>query len=72
MKKTIIKAGTIDATGLKKVGKGALIAGTGAILTYLTANIGNIDFGSWTPIVVAGYGILANFVNKWLTAYESK
>jgi hypothetical protein len=71
-KKTIITAGKLDVAGMKKVGKGALIAGAGAILSYLTANIANLDFGSWTPVIVAGYGILANFAHKWLTHYESK
>lgn len=67
-----IESGKIDLQGLKKVGKGALIAGSGAALTYLTQNIGNIDFGQWTPIVVAGLGIVVNLLRKFLLSYESE
>lgn len=45
---------------LIKIGKGALIALGGAILTYAASIVGNIDFGAATPIVVALAGILIN------------
>ena len=53
---------------LIKVGKGALIAGTGVACTYILENVGNINFGDFTPIVVGFISILTNtllkFVNK--------
>jgi hypothetical protein len=59
----------IDVVGLKKVGKGALIAGAGAVLTYLVEAVPGIDFGSYTPLVVAVLGILVNFGRKFLMEY---
>lgn len=56
----------ISKEDLLKVGKGALIAGSGAILTYLTSAITTIDFGSYTPMIVAGFSILVNFLRKYI------
>jgi hypothetical protein len=71
-KTTTVAVGKIDLEGMKKVGKGALIAGAGAILTYLVSAIPGVDFGAYTPIVVAMFGIGVNFLRKLLTTYESK
>jgi hypothetical protein len=51
---------------LTKIGKGALIAGTGALLTFALEAVPNIDFGSNTAIVVAGISIVINFLLKML------
>lgn len=60
----------ISKTDLVKVGKGALIAGAGAVLTYLTSAITTLDFGEYTPLVVAGFGILVNFLRKLIPRTE--
>jgi hypothetical protein len=49
-----------------KVGKGALIAVLGALLTYISSEITSVNFGELTPIVVAGWSILANLGRKWI------
>jgi hypothetical protein len=51
---------------LLKIGKGAIIAGTGALCTSILQNIGSIDFGQWTPLVVAGISILTNTLLKFV------
>lgn len=51
----------------KKIGMWALVAVIGTLLTYLTDLIPNIDFGVYTPIVVAGFSIIANVVRKWIS-----
>lgn len=51
----------------KKIGMGALVAVVWTLLTYVTELIPSIDFWTWTPIVVAGFSILANIVRKWAT-----
>jgi len=56
---------TVD--DFKKLGTGLGIALLGAGLTYLTEQIPNIDFGQWTPIVVAFWSVVVNTVRKWLT-----
>jgi hypothetical protein len=57
----------LTKTDLTKVGKGVLVAIVGAALTYLTEWAANTDFGSYTPVIVAGLSILANIVRKWST-----
>jgi len=51
---------------LVKIGKGALIAGTGVACTYILENIGNINFGDWTPIAVGIISILTNTILKFV------
>ncbi len=46
-------------TGIK-IGRGALIAGGGSVITYLLEQLPNIDFDDWTPIVVSVGSILLN------------
>lgn len=48
------------------IGKGALIAGLGAILTYLTAELANLDFGELTPLVVMVWSIAVNAIRKFI------
>lgn len=47
-----------------KVGKGLLIAMTGAGLTYLGEFVSGTDFGDLTPLIVAGFSVLVNYVRK--------
>ena len=61
---------SIDSVGLKKVGKGALIAGAGAALTYLLEALPGIQFGEYTPIVVGISSIVINFLRKWMLSYK--
>lgn len=49
-----------------KVGKGALIAVGGALLTYAAQFISDTDFGQWTPVVVSLGGILINMGREYL------
>lgn len=63
----IQKKYSFDSITLKKIGRGALIAGTGAIALYILGALGAIDFGSTiTPIVAALIPILVNIVREWL------
>lgn len=56
----------LNKTDLTKIGTGAMIAGVGAVLTYLVEVLPNIELGDYSPIVVALFSILANAVRKWL------
>lgn len=69
MKKTS-PSKSIDLKGMKKVGKGALIAGGAVLLTYLLENMGSIDFGQYTAVAVGIASILINFARKYLLSYE--
>ena len=57
---------TLNKEDLKSIGKGLLIACGGAALTYLTDAISAIDFGIYTPAVVAFWSVVVNIVRKWL------
>jgi hypothetical protein len=50
----------------KKIGRGALIALGGALLMYVSELIPNVDWGQWTPLVVAMGGVLVNLGWKLL------
>lgn len=50
----------------KKIATGLGIAVAGAVLTYGAETIPNIDFGNYTPVVVALFSVFANAVRKWL------
>lgn len=54
-----------------KIGHGALIAMGGVLLTYLAEVIPNVDFGDWTPVVVALCSVLVNVGRKFLTVTNS-
>lgn len=62
----------LDKAGLQKIGTGALVALGGAMLTYWQQTYTTIDFGAYTPIVVAVNGIVINIVRKWLTDYTAQ
>jgi hypothetical protein len=54
----------------KKLGKGLLIACGGAGLTYLGGAVTGLDFGTATPMIVAGLSFGINFLRKFLTVTE--
>jgi hypothetical protein len=53
----------------KRILLGAGIAVAGALLTYLTSVVTGMDFGQYTPMVVAIWAVLANTARKFLTDY---
>ena len=60
----MFKLNTIDR---KKVGKWAIIAMLGALLTYFEAWIITVDFWQFTPVVMLFNSVLVNFLNKLMT-----
>jgi len=60
----------LDGIDWKKLAKGAGIALAGALLTYISAWLTGQDFGTATPVIVAGFSLLANFVRKLFTTTE--
>ena len=56
---------SFDKTTLIKIGKGALIAGGGALAVYLLQALSLMDFGQSTPIVVAFCSILINVIKEY-------
>jgi len=57
----------LNKADLKKIGKGAVIALLGAILTYGSDIILNIDFGNYAVLVTAIWSILVNVGWKWIS-----
>jgi len=58
---------SLNKEDLRRVAVGAGVAASGAVLTYLSDAIPSVDWGVWTPIIVAGFSILSNLVRKWMT-----
>lgn len=50
-----------------KVGKGALVAGAGAVMTYLATWASGQDFGAATPVIMAALSVVANIIRKYAT-----
>lgn len=63
---------SLNSNDLGKIGKGAVVVMLGAILTYLSSIIPNIDFGVWTPVVVAGWTVVVDILRRYLTDYTSQ
>lgn len=62
---------SLDTTDWKKIGKGALIALGGALLTYVASILSLIDIGStWTPILVGMLGVLINAGWKFIENHQ--
>jgi len=57
----------LNKTDWKSIGRGALIAIAGVLLTYGSEVITQIDFGNYTPIVVAFWSVVANVGKKFLS-----
>lgn len=71
MKLGAVKKLNLDISSWWSVVKGAGIAAIGAGLTYLTSNLSGMDFGSATPMIVAGLSIFANYVRKLIFPNEN-
>lgn len=51
---------------LKSIFVGLGIATSGAAVTYLSEVVTEINWGDWTPAVVALASVLVNVARKWL------
>lgn len=59
---------SLNTLDWKKIGKWALIAIWWALFTYFESWIIQIDFGVYTPVIMAVNSILVNAVNKFLAS----
>lgn len=57
---------TLNKEDGRKILTGAIVALSGALLTYFSQIVTQIDFGVWTPTVVAIASILVNAGRKFL------
>jgi hypothetical protein len=55
---------TLNQEDVIKILAGAGIALGGALVTYLTEIVGQIDLGQWTPVFVAVMSIAINALRK--------
>ena len=55
-----------DSVTLKKIGRGAIIAGLGAFAVYGLEAVMTMDFGEATPMIVALASILLNAVKDFV------
>ena len=57
---------SLNTEDWKSIGKGLLIACGGAAITYLSSAITKIDFGVYTPVVVAFWSVIVNILRKYI------
>ena len=57
---------SFDKESLIKIGKGALIAGTGAVALYFLDWVSTLEVGTWTPIISMVVPILVNTVKEFM------
>ena len=55
-----------------KIVKGLGIAFAGTALTYLAEVIPGINFGKWTPVIVAVNSVIVNVVRKLITKTDEE
>ena len=51
---------------VKKIGRGSLIAASGAAALYILDAIGKIDVGVFTPLIAAVIPIIVNAIREYL------
>ena len=57
----------LNRKDLKSLGIGFLIVLAGAVLTFVSDNVGQVDFGAYSPFVVAVAALLVNVGRKFLS-----
>ena len=57
---------SLNLEDLKRIGVGAGVAIAGAAIVYFADIIGQVDFGVWTPVVVAAASIIVNAARKFI------
>lgn len=62
----------LNKKDFQKIGVGLLIAVGGALATYLLDIVPTVDFGVYTPAVVAINSVLINAVRKYFTDYTER
>ncbi len=58
---------TFDPVTKGKISKGAAIAAGGAALTYLIQSLSGMDYGVYTPMIVALCGVAINTIKEYVT-----
>lgn len=61
-----------DIESLRKIGKGALIAGGGAALITLLTWLTSLDYGVMTPTLVALAGFGINAIKEYIKGSEEE
>lgn len=57
---------SLNKKDLESILVGLSVALAGAALTYVSETVGKIDFGSYTPIVVALCSVFVNTARKYI------
>ena len=59
-------ANSFDKVTVQKIGRGALIAGFGAVAVYFLQSVMGMDFGPYSPLVVSIASIALNALKEYL------
>ena len=55
-----------DTETIRKIIRGAMIAGGGALVVYILTAVSVLDFGTMTPLITALCAIGINAVREWM------
>ena len=55
-----------DSETIRKIIRGAMIAGGGALVVYILTAVSVLDFGTMTPLITALCAIGINAVREWM------
>jgi hypothetical protein len=69
--KTGSKSFSLDLTDVIELGKGALLVGTAAALTFIGENIVNIDLGPMTAFVVPIVTVAIHSLGRWIKDFSN-
>jgi len=58
--------GEFDKVTVKKIVKGAGIAGGGVAVLYILQALTSVDFGSYAPLVTGILAVMINAIKEWL------
>lgn len=60
---------SLNEEDFRKILTGLGIAVLGALATYLQETVPNVDFGAWTPVVVAFNSTVVNAIRRYITGW---
>lgn len=62
---------SFDAVTMRKIAKGALIAGTGTAGLYLLGWLSTLNYGTvWTPVIAGAIPFLINAIREYMKGDE--
>lgn len=66
------KSFSLDLTDILQLGKGALLVGAAAALTFVGENLANIDLGPATAFIVPVVTVTIHTLGRWIKNFSDE